>query len=337
MNYAVNKDAIIQITTHGVGKPMTLLHVVGDAAATSATGRSIPYDLGQGEGAADGGRLRRTASRCRLLALSGNGDDDDNAHGPAADVGADRRQAAASAGRQRHPHGALPRGRLPDAAPRPGPTTSPTRARSPPTSPICRTSSRCIPAGRTSAVDELFLKSQQENRPEQAAEQYKEIQEIYNEAAPIISLYETPYPVALPQEGQGLRADPARQQHLRSGLRREVEQSGLGRRAARRDPRGFTESGCIGRCTSQLHRDALLQIIPTFAPDRGRRLRASPGCCRAIRLSAMLGDRATDADVARHQRASSASTSSIFVAVLAFLRARLRAAISARRSPSSCR
>ena len=41
------------------------------------------------------------------------------------------------------------------------------------------------------------------DRPGQAPRQYKEIQEIYNGAAPIIFLYETPYPVALRNKAKG--------------------------------------------------------------------------------------------------------------------------------------
>jgi peptide/nickel transport system substrate-binding protein len=52
-------------------------------------------------------------------------------------------------------------------------------------------------------IDELFLKSQQENNLEARRAQYKEIQEIYNSAAPIIYLYETPYPVAFRKNAKG--------------------------------------------------------------------------------------------------------------------------------------
>ena len=58
--------------------------------------------------------------------------------------------------------------------------------------------------------------------PESASAQYKEIQDIYMAAPPIIPLYESPYPVALAQVGEGLRADPARQQHLRRRHRGEI-------------------------------------------------------------------------------------------------------------------
>ena len=113
--------------------------------------------------------------------------------------------------------------RLPDADSAPGPTTSPTRARSPPTSPTTRTSSPCIPAGRTTRPTSCSRQSQQEMDPAKRAAQYKrdpgDLQWPRRRSCP---LYETPYPVALQQEGEGLRADPARQQHLRRRHTREV-------------------------------------------------------------------------------------------------------------------
>ena len=39
--------------------------------------------------------------------------------------------------------------------------------------------------------------------PKARAEQYKEIQQRYNEAAPIVYLYETPYPVAFRKNAKG--------------------------------------------------------------------------------------------------------------------------------------
>ena len=42
MNYAIDKDALIQIVTFDVGQADDLLHVVGHAAASPATAGSIP-------------------------------------------------------------------------------------------------------------------------------------------------------------------------------------------------------------------------------------------------------------------------------------------------------
>ena len=52
-------------------------------------------------------------------------------------------------------------------------------------------------------VDDLYTKSQQETEPKARAAQYKEIQERYSDAAPILFLYETPYPVAFRKNVKG--------------------------------------------------------------------------------------------------------------------------------------
>ena len=140
-----------------------LLHVLDDAALRRAG--PLPVRSRQGQGAAGRGRLRRTASRCRSARCRAMPTTHNDLAGRAADVGAGRRQAAASSQVDNATRTARYReGDFQMRTP-PGPTTSPTRARSRPTSSTSRTSSRCIPAGRTSAVDELFEKSQQEIDP----------------------------------------------------------------------------------------------------------------------------------------------------------------------------
>jgi peptide/nickel transport system substrate-binding protein len=52
-------------------------------------------------------------------------------------------------------------------------------------------------------LEELFAASQEELDVDARAEQYARIQEIYAEAAPIIFLYETPYPVAMGSNVEG--------------------------------------------------------------------------------------------------------------------------------------
>ena len=49
----------------------------------------------------------------------------------------------------------------------------------------------------------MFLKSQEEIDPKARVAQYKEIQDRYNGAAPIVYLYETPYPVAFRKNAKG--------------------------------------------------------------------------------------------------------------------------------------
>ena len=52
-------------------------------------------------------------------------------------------------------------------------------------------------------ANKLFEQSQQEIDPEKRADEYKQIQEIYNGAAPIIYLYEVPYAVAFRKNVKG--------------------------------------------------------------------------------------------------------------------------------------
>ena len=132
-------------------------------------------------------------------------------------------------------------------------------------------------------IDELFLKSQEENNPETRRAQYKEIQETYNGAAPIMFLYETPYPVAFRDEGQGVRADPARQQPLRSGLRREVSSLECGPL-----PRGGARRGRKRSC--RVHRASYVATrLSADDPDplahRGCRIRHRPAAAGRLRLS----------------------------------------------------
>ncbi|MBA4096577.1 MAG: peptide ABC transporter substrate-binding protein [Rhodospirillum sp.] len=58
------------------------------------------------------------------------------------------------------------------------------------------------------SVDELFLKSQQEMDKEKRADMYKTIQQKYVESAPIMFLYESPYPVALRKQVKGFNQIP---------------------------------------------------------------------------------------------------------------------------------
>jgi peptide/nickel transport system substrate-binding protein len=57
-------------------------------------------------------------------------------------------------------------------------------------------------------LNELFEASQKEVNPEKRAEQYKEIQEIYNAKGNMVFLYETPYPVAFRKNAKGFIQTP---------------------------------------------------------------------------------------------------------------------------------
>ena len=56
---------------------------------------------------------------------------------------------------------------------------------------------------KSAEIDKLFAQSQQEPNAAKRAAQYQQIQTIYLKAAPIVYLYETPYPVALSNKVKG--------------------------------------------------------------------------------------------------------------------------------------
>lgn len=58
------------------------------------------------------------------------------------------------------------------------------------------------------SVDDLFMQSQQEMDKEKRTAMYKTIQEKYVDSAPIMFLYESPYPVALRKEVKGFNQIP---------------------------------------------------------------------------------------------------------------------------------
>ena len=57
-------------------------------------------------------------------------------------------------------------------------------------------------------VDELYVKGQQEMDKAKRADIYRQIQEIYMKAAPIIFMYQAPYPVALRKNVKGFLQIP---------------------------------------------------------------------------------------------------------------------------------
>jgi peptide/nickel transport system substrate-binding protein len=52
-------------------------------------------------------------------------------------------------------------------------------------------------------VDDLYLQGQKEMDKAKRADMYKQIQDIYMKSAPIVFLYQAPYPVALRKNVKG--------------------------------------------------------------------------------------------------------------------------------------
>ena len=113
LNYAIDKDAIIQIVTYGVGTK-SQSYMSSTTPMARLEGPALPLRSGEGQGAARRDRMGRRLRGQHLCARRQCRRDRDRFGGPA-DVEPARRQAQHRAGRQRHPHRALPGRRLPDA------------------------------------------------------------------------------------------------------------------------------------------------------------------------------------------------------------------------------
>ena len=57
-------------------------------------------------------------------------------------------------------------------------------------------------------VDQLFQASQQEIDPAKRKAEYKEMQDIYKAAAPMLFMYQSPYPVAFSKKARGFLQIP---------------------------------------------------------------------------------------------------------------------------------
>ena len=199
LNYAVNKDAIIAVTTLGLGKPMksfmsttTPLFVAGDM---------YPYDLAKAKALlAEAGFPN--GFETSIYSLSGNGDDANN-------LAAVQQMWAAIGVKLRIDQvdnaTRTAKYRAEDFAMRTAAWTNDISDPSEITSYFAYFPNihSLHSSWQDKSVDSLFEKSQQEIDPAKRADEYKQIQDIYNAAAPIIYLYETPYPVAFRKQAKG--------------------------------------------------------------------------------------------------------------------------------------
>jgi peptide/nickel transport system substrate-binding protein len=200
LNYAVNKNAVIQITTLGLGKPLqsfmssTTPLFYGPAPLynyDAVKAKALMNEAGFGSG-----------FEMSCLALSGNGDDTNNLTAVQqmwSQLGVKLRidQVDNATRTARYREG--------DFQCRTAAWTNDISDPSQITSYFAYFPNiESLHSGfQNKRIDELFLKSQQENNLEARRVQYKEIQEIYNSTAPIVYLYETPYPVAFRKNAKG--------------------------------------------------------------------------------------------------------------------------------------
>jgi peptide/nickel transport system substrate-binding protein len=205
MNYAVNKDAIIQIVTHGVGTPMTSymskatpLHV-GDAPL-------FPYDLDKAKSLMKEAGFENGFSTS-LLVLAGNQDEIGIATAlqqmwGQIGIKLDLQQVDNPSRTQQYRDGtfAMRESAWTDDIADPNEITSYF---------VYSPNIGALHSGwKNDEADKLFEDSQKEIDPKKRAAQYARIQEIYNADGPIVPLYETPYPVALSKKVHGFLQIP---------------------------------------------------------------------------------------------------------------------------------
>ena len=200
LNYATNKDAIIQIVTMGVGTPMKSF-MSSATPLNSGTGPLFPYDVEKAKallveaGFPDG-------FSTSLLVLAGNQDDLSIATAvqqmwAAIGVKLELKQVdnATRADLYRNGHFLMQTSTWTDDIADPSEITS-YFAYSP-------TIDSQHSGWKSEEADKLFEASQSERDPAARAAQYARIQEIHNSEGPMVYLYESPYPVALSKKVSG--------------------------------------------------------------------------------------------------------------------------------------
>jgi peptide/nickel transport system substrate-binding protein len=200
LNYATNKDAIIAITTQGLGKPLRTY--MSSATPYALSGPPVyPYDAAKAKALlAEAGFGGGFSLSC--ITLAGNQDNLNNLTAVqqmwsqiGVKLSIEQMDNPTSTARYRAEDFQMRTGGWTDDIADPSEITSyfayfPTV--------------HSLHSGWENArVNEVFLQSQRENDPVKRKAQYKEIQEIYIAEAPIIFLYQTPYPVAFRKNVQG--------------------------------------------------------------------------------------------------------------------------------------
>lgn len=205
LNYATNKEAIIQIVTQGVGSPMTSFMSTATPLHTGDT-PLYPYDMEKAKALLSEAGYPDGFSTS-LLVLAGN--QDEVGIGTALQqmwgqigVKLELQQVdnATRTAQYREGTFSMRVSAWTDDIADPSEITS-YFAYSP-------TIDALHSGWKNEEVDSLFEASQSEVDPVKRQEQYARIQEIFNSEGPIVPLYETPYPVALRDEAKGFNQIP---------------------------------------------------------------------------------------------------------------------------------
>ncbi|SDQ23530.1 ABC transporter substrate-binding protein [Pseudovibrio sp. Tun.PSC04-5.I4] len=206
LNYATNKDALVQLITHGTGKAMTSPLMASTTQLAHDGGPLYPYDMAKAKELAAAAGLKE-GTEITLTTLAGSSDDStlfaalqqmwtplgvslkvEQVDGPTR--GAKNRSGEFDI----HTYGWV--NDVNDPAQVAGWLGYyPTR--------------KAVGTGWNNAeFNTLFEASNTEIDPEKRSEQYKSMQDIYADAAPLLFLYETPFAVALSSNVNGYLQTP---------------------------------------------------------------------------------------------------------------------------------
>jgi peptide/nickel transport system substrate-binding protein len=205
MNYAVNKDAIIQVVTHNVGSKMTSFM---SSATPLHTGDKplYPYDLDKAKSLMKEAGFENGFDTS-LLVLAGNQDEIGIATAlqqmwGQIGIKLELQQVDNPTRTQQYRDGTftMREAAWTDDIADPNEIASYF---------VYSPTIDALHSGwKNEEADKLFEASQKEIDPKKRAEQYARMQEIYNASGPIVPLYETPYPVALSKKVHGFNQIP---------------------------------------------------------------------------------------------------------------------------------
>ncbi|KZL22607.1 ABC transporter substrate-binding protein [Pseudovibrio sp. Ad37] len=205
LNYAINKDALVQLITHGTGKSMTSPLMASTTQLAHDGGPLYPYDVAKAKELAAASGLE--GAEITLTTLAGSSDDATlfaaiqqmwgaiGVNVKVEQVDNPTRGAKNRSGEfDIHTYGWV--NDVNDPAQVAGWLGYyPTR--------------KAVGTGWNNAeFNSLFEASNTEIDPEKRSEQYKRMQEIYADAAPLLFLYETPFAVALSANVNGYLQTP---------------------------------------------------------------------------------------------------------------------------------
>ena len=205
LNHAVNKKALIAITTRGLGTPMTSMMSTA-TPLHDGTAEPYPYDLAKAKSLlAESGVAPGFELSC--MTLAGSADEISNmtaVQSMFAAVGVklkiDQVDNATRNARYKAGDFQMRNALWTDDVADPSEIGSYI---------LYSPTVDSLHSGWSSErADQLFLQSQQETDPAKRRAEYKEMQDIYKAAAPMIFMYQSPYPVAFGKKAKGFLQIP---------------------------------------------------------------------------------------------------------------------------------